>query len=123
MPAPIVTTGPAPPTVIGPATKKATRPTNQLPQSLTDGARVQNKKTFDAERHINFQAPSKVYTMKEIGLEGHGVSAITASEPFPLFTEDAIKQMRAEIFCGPVLEDCQFSSTFDKNMIRGMGRT
>lgn len=123
MPAPIVTTGLTPPTVTGPATKKATRLTNQLPQSLIDGTRIENKETFDAERHANFQAPSKVYTMKEIGLEGHGVSPIAASEPFRLFTEDAIKQMRAEVFSEPVLEGCQFSSTFNKNMIRGMGRT
>ena len=35
--------------------------------------------------------------MEEIGLEGHGISPVAASEPFPLFTTDAIKQIGAEI--------------------------
>ena len=60
--------------------------------------------------------------MEEIGLGGHGISPVAASEPFPLFTPEAIKQFRAEIFSEPVLEDCQYASTFAKNMIRGMGR-
>ncbi|KAE8385717.1 hypothetical protein BDV23DRAFT_176060 [Aspergillus alliaceus] len=99
---------PPPPTVVGPTTKKATRPTIQLPRSLINGARVEKKE--------------KVYTMKEIGLEGQGISPVAASEPFPLFTIDAIKQIRAEMFCEPVLENCQYASSFASNMIRGMGR-
>ena len=60
--------------------------------------------------------------MKEIGLEGHGISPVAVSEPFSLFTTEAVKQMRAEIFSEPVLRDCQYASTFAKNMVRGMGR-
>lgn len=60
--------------------------------------------------------------MEEIGLEGHGISPVAASEPFPLFTTDAIKQIGAEIFSESVLRDYQYSSNFAKNMIRGMGR-
>lgn len=60
--------------------------------------------------------------MKEIGLEGHGISPIAASEPFPLFTTEAVRQTRAEIFSDRVLKDCQYASTFAKNMVRGMGR-
>lgn len=110
-----------PPTVIGPATKKATRPSNQLPQSLVDDARISNKDTFEPERHLRFEPPSKIHTMEEIGLKGHGISPHAATEPFPLFTEEAIKQMRAEIFDEKVLAECQYSSTFNKNMVRGMG--
>ncbi|KAJ6157259.1 hypothetical protein N7497_006144 [Penicillium chrysogenum] len=47
---------------------------------------------------------------------------VAASDPFPLFTPEAIRQMRAEIFSDPVLTNCQYASTFAKNMIRGMGR-
>ncbi|KAL4897263.1 hypothetical protein BDV59DRAFT_198668 [Aspergillus ambiguus] len=113
---------PAPPTVVGPTTKKATRPSNILPQSLIDGAQVDQKEYFDPIKHLNFQPPKGIITMKDIGLEGHGISPVAASEPFPLFNPDAIKQMRAEIFSEPVLKDCQYSSSFAKNMIRGMGR-
>lgn len=111
----------APPVVTGPATKKATRPTNKLPQSLIDGAQLAEKESFDPKKHVNYQAPSKVYTMAEIGLEGHGISPNAVSEPFPLFTEEAVKQMRAEAFSEYALENCQYASTFNKNMIRGMG--
>ncbi|PWY87953.1 hypothetical protein BO94DRAFT_59491 [Aspergillus sclerotioniger CBS 115572] len=113
---------PTPPRVTGPTTTKATRPSNKLPQWLIDEARVHFKETFDAKKHLSFQPPQSVYTMKEIGLEGHGISPVAASEPFPLFTPEAIKQIRAEVFSEPVLKDCQYSSSFAKNMIRGMGR-
>lgn len=113
---------PAPPKVVGPTNTKATRPTSKIPQDIIDGARVLKKETFDPQRHLQFQPPTRIYTMEEIGLEGHGISPVAASEPFPLFTPEAIKQMRAEIFSEPVLRDCQYASSFAKNMIRGMGR-
>ncbi|GAD93976.1 conserved hypothetical protein [Paecilomyces variotii No. 5] len=59
--------------------------------------------------------------MKEIGLDAAGISPNAISEPFPLFTEEAIKQIRAEIFSESVLADCQYSSTFASNMIRCYG--
>ncbi|RJE22070.1 hypothetical protein PHISCL_05576 [Aspergillus sclerotialis] len=111
-----------PPKVIGPTTTKATRPTNKIPQDIIDGAKVVKKEEFDPERHLQFQPPTYIYTMKEFGFEGQGISPVAASEPFPLFTPEAIKQIRAEIFSEPVLRDCQYSSSFAKNMIRGMGR-
>lgn len=113
---------PAPPTVVGPTTKKATRPTIVLPQFLIDRARVIEKEDFDPNKHLVFQPPKGITTMKEIGLEGHGISPIAASEPFPLFSQEAIRQIRGEIFSEPVLRDCQYSSSFAKNMVRGMGR-
>ena len=111
----------APPAVVGPRTKSATRPTDKLPQSLIDVARSVERVTFDPEKHLNVVHPNKIYSMKEIGLEGAGISTTAASEPFSLFTPEAVKQMRAEIFSEPVLETCQYSSDFAKNMIRGFG--
>ncbi|CAG7932449.1 unnamed protein product [Penicillium olsonii] len=113
---------PMPPTVVGPTTKKATRPSHKLPQSLIDGARVPEKELFDPKKHLNFHPPAGITTMRDIGLEGHGISPVAASEPFSLFTPAAIQQIRAEIFSEPVLRDCQYSSSFAKNMVRGMGR-
>ncbi|CAM1501473.1 Fc.00g034570.m01.CDS01 [Cosmosporella sp. VM-42] len=116
-----VLTPAAPPAVVGPKTKSATRPTDKLPQTLIDEARKVGRVTFDPEQHLNIVQPNKIYSMKEIGLEGAGISTTAASEPFSLFTPEAIKQMRAEIFSEPVLETCQYSSDFAKNMIRGFG--
>lgn len=111
----------APPAVIGPKTKRATRPMSQLPQHLIEEARVPKKVPFDPGEHLNVVQPERLYTMEEIGLEGQGISPIAASEPFSLFTPEAIQQMRAEIFSDAVLEKCQYSSDFAKNMIRGFG--
>ncbi|KAK1144207.1 hypothetical protein N8T08_005620 [Aspergillus melleus] len=110
-----------PPTVVGPTTKKATRPIRILPRSLIEGAKVEKKVAFNPDTHLVYQPPEKIHLMKELGLEGAGISPNAISEPFPLFSEDAIRQMRAEIFSEPVLADCQFASTFCTNMVRGMG--
>ncbi|KAL4922002.1 hypothetical protein BDW62DRAFT_217849 [Aspergillus aurantiobrunneus] len=112
---------PVAPTVIGPKTKKATRPTKQLPKSLIEGAKVAKKRSFNPAEHLIYQPPPKIHKMADFGLEGAGISPNAISEPFRLFTEDAIRQMRAEIFSDPVLADCQYASTFCTNMIRGMG--
>ncbi|KAJ5085362.1 hypothetical protein N7532_010133 [Penicillium argentinense] len=103
-PAALVASLPAP-VPVGPATKKATRPTKPIPQSLIDGAKIGRSESSDPSKHLKFQPPKNIRTMKKIGLEGQG----------------AIKQMRAEIFSEKVLEECQYSSTFNPNMIRGMG--
>jgi hypothetical protein len=44
-----------------------------------------------------------------------------ATEPFPLFTQKVIALSTAEIFDEKVLAECQYSSTFNKHMIRGVG--
>lgn len=79
--------------------------------------------TFDATKHLNYFPPEKIWTMAEIGKENVGVSPNAVSEPFPLFTEDAIKQMRAEILSKPVLENCQYSSNLAPCQLRGMAPT
>lgn len=121
MPGRILNRSPPAPTVIGPATKSATRPTTPLPRYLIDEARLTQKVPFNAAQHLNFQPPTQILSMKDIGLEGHGISPNAVSEPFRLFTDEAIKQIRAEVFDEETLKDCQFASDFNKNMVRGMG--
>lgn len=75
---------------------------------------------FDPAKHLNFEHPSKVYTMEEIGFSDQGISPVAVSEPFPLFTEEAIKQMRAEVLSKPVLENCKYSSNLAHSQLRGM---
>jgi hypothetical protein len=94
---------PLPPTVVGPTTKKATRLSNMLPQSLIYGAQVTEKEIFNPKKHLNFQHPKGVTTMKEIGVEGRRISPVAASELFSLFTAHSIKRIRGEIFSEPVL--------------------
>lgn len=75
--------------------------------------------TFDPEKHLNFKFPSKIYSMKEIGLKDVGVSPNAVSEPFQLFSPEAIKQMRAETLRSEVFENCQYSSNLAKGQLRG----
>ncbi|KAM0327634.1 hypothetical protein ACHAQA_005927 [Verticillium albo-atrum] len=119
--APLGTPQREPPKVVGSLTKRATRPTTALPQQMIDGARGCKREVFNPEKHLAYQRPGKIITMKDIGLDGLGISPNAISEPFPLFTPEAIRQMRAEIFSEESLANCQYSSTFCKNMIRAMG--
>ncbi|KAI1204693.1 uncharacterized protein F4807DRAFT_454516 [Annulohypoxylon truncatum] len=114
-------TFPKAPHVIGPKTKKATRPTAEIPQFLIKEARATEQVPWDVSKHLRFQPPANIYTMKDIGLEGHGISTTAVSDPFPLFSKEAMLQMRREIFSESVLENCRYSSTFTANMVRGMG--
>jgi hypothetical protein len=74
---------------------------------------------FDAEVHLNFKPPTKIHTMKELGLGDKGISPVAVSEPFQLFTADAIKQMRSEVLSKPVWENCKYSSNLAHCQLRG----
>lgn len=74
---------------------------------------------FDAKQHLNFQPPKNVHTMDELGFADVGISPTAVSQPFPLFTEEEIKQMRAEVFSKVVVEECRISSASSASMIRG----
>jgi hypothetical protein len=109
------------PHVVGPKTTRATRPTSTIPPFLIDEARKTPKDTWNAERHLAFEPPANITTMEEIGLQGQGISPNAVSDPFPLFTKEAMLQMRREVFSDQVLNECRYSSDFIANMVRGMG--
>ncbi|KAM0418927.1 hypothetical protein ACHAPT_012192 [Fusarium lateritium] len=115
-----LTRPPKAPHVNGPKLKKAMRPTKELPKSILDEARSTERVPFNPKEHITFTPPQNIVTMKDIGLEGHGISPNAVSDPFPLFSKEAMLQMRAEIFSEPVLDKCRFSSDLTPNLIRGM---
>jgi len=78
------------------------------------------KDGFDPKKHLNFTPPTKVFTMKDIGLpEDTGVSPLAVSEPFPLFTPEAIMRMREEVLSHDVLTKCQYSSNIAQSQLRG----
>lgn len=61
---------------------------NQQPASvLTRRSSDSRKQSFNPQKHLNFEFPSKIYTMKEIGFEGRGISPNAVTAPFQLFTE------------------------------------
>jgi hypothetical protein len=76
--------------------------------------------SFEPAKHIKFTPPSKVWTMQELDYpEGKGISPVGVSEPFPLFSEEAVKQMRAEILDEKVWDKYKFSSNLSQCQLRG----
>lgn len=92
-----------------------------LPQSIISEARWTVKEPFAAEKHVQFEPPKKILSMQELGFGTRGISPNAVSEPFRLFSDSAIEQMRAEVFSEQVLEKCHSSSTFAANQVRGAG--
>ncbi|KNG87868.1 hypothetical protein ANOM_003867 [Aspergillus nomiae NRRL 13137] len=109
----------APAVAPSPQQDRPMSPRKPLPQSLIKGAQIPDWVPFDAEKHANFKFPQRIITMKDIGLEGVGITSTAISEPLTLFTIEAIRQMRAEIFSRQVLEKYQVGSDLATNMIRG----
>ncbi|CAK7221432.1 hypothetical protein SBRCBS47491_004523 [Sporothrix bragantina] len=118
---PVVKVAPKAPHVIGPKQRKALRSTATIPQVVIDEARAVPVESWNVEKHLAPKTPIVQHMMKDIGLEGHGISPVAVTDPFPLFTEEAILQCRREMFSEAVLENCRFKSDFNANMIRGMG--
>jgi len=77
------------------------------------------KVEFDPAKHLNFSPPKKIWSMSEIGLAEKGVSSNAVSEPFQLFTVEAVQQMRAEVLSKSVLENCHYSSNLAQCQLRG----
>ena len=96
--------------------------TKKLVEPLIQHHSIQNlpRDDFDPQTHIDFKPPSKVYTMKELEFpDDIGVSPIAVSEPFQLFTKEAVLRMRAEVLSPEVMENCQYSSNLAQCQLRG----
>jgi hypothetical protein len=75
---------------------------------------------FDPEKHLAYREAPKVHTMKELGYRDDlGVSPVGVSELFPLFTEEAVRQMRAEVLSEDVWSRYKFSSNLAQCQLRG----
>ncbi|KAI1333203.1 hypothetical protein F5Y16DRAFT_6247 [Xylariaceae sp. FL0255] len=78
------------------------------------------KDDFNPKKHLAFKKYPKTISMKELGFpEGKGISPVAVSQPFPLFTEEAIMRMRAECLSPEVIENYSFSSNLSHCMLRG----
>ena len=75
---------------------------------------------FDPEEHIEFKPPTEVITMKDLGFVNDiGISPVAVSQPFQLFSQKAIHQMRAEVMNPTVMDECKFQSNIAACQIRG----
>lgn len=74
---------------------------------------------FHPAKHIDFKPPSKIYSMSDILLKKSPISDFAVSEPFQLFTPEAIACMREEIFKPEVMNNFQYSSNLAQCQLRG----
>ena len=75
---------------------------------------------FNPKKHIDFTPPANTLSMSDLKLpEGTGVSPFAVSDPFQLFTQEAVQRMRSEIFSKEVLENCKYSSNLAQCQLRG----
>ncbi|EOD48022.1 hypothetical protein UCRNP2_5239 [Neofusicoccum parvum UCRNP2] len=75
---------------------------------------------FSPSKHLGYKEPEQIWSMEEIGYpKDKGVSPIAVSQPFQLFTEEAVHEMRREIFKPEVLENCKYSSNIAACQLRG----
>jgi len=100
------------------ASSKAMRPSFEPIIQAATSSKTCNV-AFDPEKHLAFIPPSMVYTMKDLSLDDIGVSPVAVSEPFPLFSPEAIQHMRAEVLSDQVWNNCQYSSNLAQCQLRG----
>ncbi|KAF1845942.1 uncharacterized protein K460DRAFT_366785 [Cucurbitaria berberidis CBS 394.84] len=78
---------------------------------------------FDPKKHLAFKKDPTVLTMKDIGFADNvGVSPVAVTQPFPLFSPEAIQIMRFEISKPEVTENHAFSSNIAAAQLRGYAR-
>ncbi|KAF3763292.1 hypothetical protein M406DRAFT_261979 [Cryphonectria parasitica EP155] len=78
------------------------------------------KESFNPEKHLQYSPPSKIHSMEELGFaDNHGVSPVAVSEPFPLFTQEAVMRFREEILKKEVIDNCSVSSNISHCQLRG----
>lgn len=70
--------------------------------------------SFDPKRHVAFTPPSKAFSMSNIEQEDSPLSSFAVSEPFRLFSPEAVERMREEIF-QPQVQKYQVSSNLSSN--------
>lgn len=83
----------------------------------------QGAMAFNPEEHLLFKDMPSILSMQDIGLPNDlGVSTVAVSEPFPLFSPEAVNMMRSEVLQPEVLENFSFSSTIAASQLRGYAR-
>ncbi len=75
---------------------------------------------FDPAQHLAFEPPERVLMMTDIGYnEDIGISPVAVSEPFRLFTTEAIQKFRDECLSDEVFATCAVKSNIAACQLRG----
>ena len=74
---------------------------------------------FDPATDLAFREPDNVLKMADIGLSESGISPVAVAGPFPLFSQEAVQEMRGELLSKQVLESCKYGSDPMSFQLRG----
>lgn len=75
---------------------------------------------FNPAQHLAFEPPTSVLMMTDIGYDKDtGISPVAVSEPFRLFTSDAIQRFRDECLSDDVFATCAVKSNIAACQLRG----
>jgi hypothetical protein len=77
-------------------------------------------KLFIPHKHLEYVEPSYIHSMEDIGFSStSGVSPVAVSEPFHLFSEEAVDIMRSEVLSQEVQDNYCYSSDIAQKQVRG----
>ena len=93
----------------------------KIPHQLNHDSLDSNDDSFDPKKHVTFTPPSKTLSMSDIKLKDSPLSSFAVSEPFQLFSPEAVKRMREEIF-QPQVKKYQVSSNLAAAQLRGYAK-
>jgi hypothetical protein len=86
----------------------------------TDNSTPAVGKLFFPSKHLAYEEPEYIHTMEDIGFSAtSGVSPVAVSEPFRLFSEEAVDIMRKEILSKEVQEKYSYTSDIAPKQLRG----
>ena len=75
---------------------------------------------FDPKQHLAFQKPEQVVMMRDIGYrDDTGVSPVAVSQPFRLFSDEAVEKFREEVLSEEVMSKCTWKSNLAACQVRG----
>jgi hypothetical protein len=76
--------------------------------------------SFDPGYHLDFEEPESVVTMEDIGYsKDTGISNVAVSQPFKLFTNEAVQRFRDEVLSEQVMANCAVRSNIAACQVRG----
>lgn len=79
---------------------------------------------FDPAKHLRFEPPPHVYSLDDIKYpkDPHQVGTVAATDPFPLFTKEAVIEMRRQLLAPRTIKNCMTYTRQGSVQIRGAGK-
>lgn len=89
------------------------------------GKTTSTASAFNASKHLNFEPPTEYYTLDKLGLSSTGsISPIAITAPFPLLSDEGIRQARTDLFRTEMLAKHKYVESKDPGVykLRGYGK-